>query len=498
MKQFSFATAFVSFLLLYNVDAFSVDNVDGSHGNRRKSINFVKSNEYVEQGNLYQSIENRHKIDLEGKILSYTWFANDLKKIQDHGVKLDGILNIKSINSNSELGIYYGGNFQLAVPAIKVENFMPSVKAYNRGAQLFVESRYGNLSFGYQEGVESIMKIDASSMGAGDSSIAWLQYTGLSNLNEEVQYQLFPGLYSESIFNRSSNNVISIKDKDFINNLPFRISYQSPNYIGLRFGISYSPTGYDAKLFEHVSSYTINKLEFPPVIEDMDIISQKMSTQQTLGEKNRILFEVLNAQKAKNIDMEGIVPSKTDFLQARYENIVSAGLSYSHSFNNIDIQASVVGEHGYSNIDKLKSYNKYPSVEDLAAFAIGTSVAYRNVVVAGSYGYLGRSGYINAIYPISGNLKTSISDNYYTYYWNIGVKFIYSKASISTSYFKSNKVDTNFYDYSLGIDYNLSIDNNYKGQYKVFGNYHYFNVENKILKISGNGSVLSLGVKYEF
>ncbi|AHX04277.1 hypothetical protein [Ehrlichia japonica] len=488
MKQFSFATAFVSFLLLYNVDAFSVDDVNGNHGNRKKSINFVKSNEYVKQENLHKSIENCHKIDLGGKILSYTWFANDFEKIQDHGVKLDGVLNIKSINSNSDLGIYYGGNFQLAVPAIKIDNFMPSVKAYNRGAQLFVESRYGNLSFGYQEGVESIMKVDASSIGAGDNSIAWLQYTGLSNLNEKMQCQLFPGLYSESIFNRSSHNIISVKDKDFINNLPFRISYQSPNYIGVRFGISYSPIGYDTNLFEHVSSYTIKQLELPPIMHGVDLDS--INKQSTSEEIINVFLKALKKQTTQDVNIEGIVPSKTDFLQACYENIVSAGLSYIHSFNDIDVQASVVGEHGYSNINKLKSYNKYPSVEELAAFAIGTSIAYRNVVVAGSYGYLGRSGYINTTY--------SASDSYYTYYWNIGIKFIYNKASISTSCFKSNKVDTDFYDYSLGVDYNLSIDSNYKGQYKVFGNYHYFNVENKVLKKSGNGSVLSLGVKYEF
>ncbi|KJV65365.1 MULTISPECIES: hypothetical protein [Ehrlichia] len=496
MKEFSFATAFVSFLLLYNVDAFSVDNIDGNHGNRKKSVNFVKGNEYAEQENLDQSTKSYHKIDLGGKILSYTWFTNNAKAMQDHGVRLDGVLNIKSINSNSDLGIHYGGNFQLAVPAIKTKNFMPSMKSYNRGAQLFVESRYGNLSFGYQEGVESIMKVDASSIGAGDNSIAWLQYTGLSDLNHDMQYQLFPGLYSESIFNRSSNNVISIEDKDFINSLPFRVSYQSPNYMGVRFGISYSPIGYDTNLFERVSSYTIKNLALPPVIDDIKAINTPPG--QTVQEASEALLSALNKQNVKSVDMEGIVPSKTDFLQARYENIVSLGLFYNHSFNDIDVQASVVGEHGYSNIDKLKSYDKYPSsVEELAAFAIGTSVAYRNVIVAGSYGYLGRSGYINAIHPVSGN-QASIPDSCYTYYWNIGAKFIYNKASISTSYFRSSKVNTYFYDYSLGVDYNLSINSNYKGQYKVFGNYHYFNIENKILKVLGSGSVLSLGVKYEF
>ncbi|AHX03621.1 hypothetical protein ECHHL_0460 [Ehrlichia chaffeensis str. Heartland] len=495
MKKFSFATAFVSFLLLYNVDAFSVDNIDKNHENQKKLVNLVKNNEYVKQANLHPSIKSYHRIDLGGKVLSYAWFTNNSEKMQDHGVKLDGVLNIKSINNNSDLGIFYGGNFQLAIPAVKSENFIPSMKAYNRGAQLFVESGYGNLSFGYQEGVESIMKIDASSIGAGDNSIAWLQYTNLSNLDGKVQYQVFPGLYSESVFNRSNNNVISIKDKDFVNNLPFRISYQSPNFMGVKFGISYSPTGYDSNLFESVSSYNIKKLTLPPVIS-ADTTSE---IQANPNDKDNILYNALGKEKVQDVTIEGIVPSKIEFLQARYENIVSAGLSYNHSFNDIDFQASVVGEYGSTDIDKLKSYSKYPSAENLAAFAIGTSVTYRDVIVAGSYGYLGKSGYINTIYSATeAPLKMFSPDNQYTYYWNIGAKYVYSNASISTSYFRSNKVNTHFYDFSLGIDYNLSLSSSHKGQYKVFGNYHYFNIDNKNFKVSRDGSVLLLGVKYEF
>ncbi|CEI85365.1 hypothetical protein DRF75_00545 [Ehrlichia minasensis] len=490
MEKFSFATAFVSFLLLYNVDAFSVDDIDQDHKTQQKLVNVIKNSEHVKQVSLYPSMKGYHKIDIGGKILSYAWFTNHSKKIQDHGVKLDGILNIKSINNNADLGIYYGGNFQVAIPAVKNKNFIPSMKAYNRGAQLFVESSYGNLSFGYQEGVESIMKIDASSIGAGDNSIAWLEYTDLSSINN-IKYQVFPGLYSESVFNRSNSDIIS-KDKDFINNLPFRLSYQSPSFMGVRFGVSYAPTGYDTSLFESVSSHTIKQFKFPPLLTD-EMVSE-------LKDPNSFndALEKLSNPSVQDVEVNSIVPAKIDFVGAHYENIISAGLSYSNSFNDIDFSASIVGEYGSNNVDKLKKlYNTYSSAEELAAFAVGTSVTYHNAVFAASYGYLGRSGYITAIYPGTVPFEP-YSKNDYTYYWNIGAKYIYNKASVSTSYFRSNKVGTQFYDFSLGVDYNLSINSNCKGQYKIFGNYHYFNVDNESSKVKHDGNVVLLGVKYEF
>ena len=487
MKKFLFPTAFVSLLLLYNVNAFSVtvDGISNSHRNHKKLVDVTKNDDHFKQASLYPSVMNYHKIDIGGKILSYAWIADNSKEMYDHGVKLDGIFNIKSISTNPNLGISYGANFQLAVPAIKTKKFLPAVKGYNRGAQLFIDSSYGNFSFGYQEGVESIMKLDASMIGSGDNSVTWVQYTGLLDFNKgSINYHVFPGLYSEALFNESYkvSVVLDVEDRNFINNLPFRISYQAPSFMGIRFGISYSPLGYDNSLFEYTYEYSIDGMDFP--VPDSQLPHED-------------LYKLLDKITIKNI-----VPSKVGFVGGSYDNIISAGLSYDHSFDSIDFYASVVGEYAAGNHEKVKKpyYDLYMSTEGLAAFSVGTSVTYRNIMFAASYGYLGKSGYLNYAYDnVSENIlvsKQNYSESKCTYYWNIGAKYIYDKASVSAYYFKSNKLDYEFYNFDIGIDYNLSINSRSKGQYKIFANYHYFDITNS--KIALNGNVMLLGMKYEF
>ncbi|WDM84970.1 porin [Ehrlichia sp. JZT12] len=484
MKKFLFSTAFVSLLFLYNVDAFSiaVNHVNNNnHRNHKKLVDVTKNDECSKQASLYPLIMNYHKIDVGGKILSYVWVADNSKGMYDHGVKLDGIFNIKSIGTNPNLGVSYGANLQLQVPAIKTKNFLPAVRGYNRGAQLFVDSSYGNFSFGYQEGVESIMKLDASMIGSGDNSVTWVQYTGLLDINPAtINYHVFPGLYSESLFNESYSTalVLTVKDRNFINNLPFRISYQSPNFMGVRFGISYSPLGYDKNLFERVSGYHILDLKLP---------------------------DSGNQPKNVNLDIRGIVPTdKFEFIGGAYDNILSAGLSYDHSFDSIDFQASIVGEYAASDRQKFdnQQYIAYSYVEDLSAFALGTSITYHNIMLAASYGYLGKSGYLSYFshptHPVIKEQKPHYSESGYTYYWNIGAKYIYDKASISAYYFQSNKFHYKFCNFDIGLDYNLSISNRSKGQYKIFANYHYFDIQSRKSAIALNGNVMLLGMKYEF
>ena len=488
MKKFLFTTAFVSLFLLYNVDAFSVNDVDDNHKSNRKLVGVTKSYDQI----------NYHKIDIGGKILSYAWMSDDSKEVYDHGMKLDGILSIKSISVNPKLGIAYGANLQLEVPAIKSKNFIPSVKGYNKGAQLFIDSLYGNFSFGYQEGVESFMKVDASMIESGDNSVTWLQYTGLSDLDKTVIYHVFPGLYSESLFNESYRNMVfkDIENKSFINYLPFRISYHAPSFMGIRFGVSYSPLGYDINLFEYKNSYVINGIEVPDLSQLNGSDDVLAFIKQRRDENLPVILPSIN--------IKGIVPSdKPEFIGGSYDNIISAGLSYDNSFNDIDFRASIVGEYASDRKNLKSSYVTYQRAEDLAAFAIGASVTYHNIILAASYGYLGKSGYISHIYEKHGQdyqvRELKNPDSYCTYYWNLGAKYIYDKASVSTYYFKSRKFDYDFYNFDIGVDYNLSPNNISKGQYKIFANYHYFDIKgNKAFKIAYSGNVMLLGMKYEF
>ncbi|MGN7618488.1 MAG: porin [Ehrlichia sp.] len=378
MKKFLFSTAFASLLLLYNVDALSEGIVDNNRKNHKESIDVVEG-DASKQTSLYASVGNYHRIDVGGKILSYAWVADNSKDMYDHGARLDGIFNIRSVNTNPKLGISYGANLQLAVPAVKNEGFVPSVKGYNRGAQLFIDSSYGSFSFGYQEGVESVMKVDPSMIESGDNSVTWVQCIGLSDFGKRVGYHVFPGLYSESLFNERYNESYNdssmwIKDRDFVNNLPFRISYQSPDFMGIKFGISYSPSGYDVDLFEHVLP--------------RDYVPKGADALQRANVGNVVL------------------PDNATFLGGAYDNVISAALSYGYSFNNnVDFQASIAGEYASDRETFKRSYLHHLHAKDLAAFAVGTSVTYGNMVFAASYGYLGSSGYLSVYDRAKGSLK---------------------------------------------------------------------------------------------
>ncbi|QLK50577.1 porin [Ehrlichia ruminantium] len=490
MCKFSLTTAFVSLLLLYNVDAFAVDNLAKANTNDNKiTVNTKKNHSDMKRVVLRKLAKGYHRIELGGQILSYAWCTDNVNQSQKHGVGVSGILNVKSVSENPNLGISYGASLQIGVPAIKDKYFIPTVKAYNRGAQLFIDSSYGNISMGYQEGVDSIMKIDAFTIGSGDNSITWVQNLNILDKDKNLVYHVFPGLYTESLFNGSESlALLSIqgRGKDFINNLPFRISYQSPSFAGLKVAVSYAPLGYPTSLFEHADrdDYKVDKLTIPPLLGPLQ--------EKTADKKIEEIVAVLGDKIAlQDVEMEGLADSgKVKFLGPNYKNIINAGLSYSHSFDSIDFQASVIAEYASNDVEALKksSYSG-PLVpfNGLSGIAVGTSVAYDSVIVAASYGYLGKSGQ-----PI--NVKGN------AYYWTLGAKYTYDNASISTSYFRSNNFGNEFQDFGIGIDCNLSANSKYKGQYKVFGNYHRFNVKNISSTSSGSyaGNVLLLGMKYEF
>ncbi|MGN7618487.1 MAG: hypothetical protein ACTJLM_00285 [Ehrlichia sp.] len=100
--------------------------------------------------------------------------------------------------------------------------------------------------------------------------------------------------------------------------------------------------------------------------------------------------------------------------------------------------------------------------------------------------------------PRDSVFKVHYPDSYCAYYLNFGVRYVYGKASVSAYYFKSNKLHYDFSNFNVGIDYDLSINNKSKGQYKVFANYHYFDVKNSVDSEVTCGNVLLLGMKYDF
>ncbi|QXK91889.1 porin [Neoehrlichia mikurensis] len=258
MKKLSLSTALVSLLMIFNtkeVFAYSCKQEYKKGLVCNKKIN-----------------NNRHPLfKIGGDLLSYGWATQKegniklplLNYSRGYGIALDGIFSITAEDQNDNLGISYGVNIEFETPYIKKSDFTASTSVNNRGTKLFINTAYGNFTFGYQKGVDSIMKIDAFSISAGDNSNSWMKYVNLRNefiagynfSNTNIgnymnnAFYLPTGLYTEGLFdgvNRFSHNYHKYRIYDtLINSLPLRLSYVSPNVFGMNFGISYSPLGYD-------------------------------------------------------------------------------------------------------------------------------------------------------------------------------------------------------------------------------------------------------------
>ncbi|ABD44796.1 conserved domain protein [Ehrlichia chaffeensis str. Arkansas] len=272
MKFTLVASALASFFVLYGNILFSADMLgdvgifNPNDGNNKQSNGINGKNLFKTKDSGNGEYDRSSKVGralVSGQAISYMWASSDEKKsfydisgsADDWGMNCDAILRLGAEIKSNDSGVKYGADFQIAIPHVQGKNFEKKA-ALNRGSRIFASTPYGDFSMGYQEGVESMMKIDSSNIVAGDESSSWTQHLRgvLSEKKNALGYTMYPflfsaGLYSENVF-RNNDNMTSTVDgsKDFINNLPFRISYQSPNFMGLRFGFSYSPLGYK---FQH-------------------------------------------------------------------------------------------------------------------------------------------------------------------------------------------------------------------------------------------------------
>ena len=282
MKFTYVVSALASILVLCGHNTFAVDisnqidELNYDHG--KSQANIAGKASFEEQNNVenkkyntlisYYTPKSIGRAVVSGQAISYVWSSLDKlgNSIRDicasddmYGVSYDALLRLGAEVRSSSSGIKYGVDFQVAVPSVQGEHFGKKA-ALNRGSRVFAATPYGDFSIGYQEGVESIMRVDASNIVAGDDSNVWTRHIRgmLAEEKNSLGYFMYPflfsaGLYSENVFRNSDNAVLDdacVKGKDFVNNLPFRLSYQSPSYTGFRFGISYSPKGYEFNLFD--------------------------------------------------------------------------------------------------------------------------------------------------------------------------------------------------------------------------------------------------------
>ncbi|MGN7618489.1 MAG: hypothetical protein ACTJLM_00295 [Ehrlichia sp.] len=470
------ASALASILMLYSNNVFSMDALNLGHGERGEQSRIDEKNLYKHKlntgdyiGHNYMSRVGRALVS--GQAISYMWSSNKsvvnnntarapLPHQDNCGITYDAMLRVGAELKSADSGIKYGADFQVAVPSVKGINFERKA-ALNRGSRIFAVTPYGDFSVGYQEGVESLMRLDASNVAAGDESSGWTHHIrGVlpENKNafgyEMYPFLLSPGLYSENVFRNNDNAVLDSSGvKDFVNNLPLRMSYQSPSFMGLRFGVSYSPFGYKFDLFDKNFSVERAYIRYVNLPEDRQgqVVSVPVVQLRSVGDS---IYNV--------------------FFGSKYEHILSGGVAFDYNYSSVRFSTSVVGEYAHPrsrfNI-RGRHYYLYPDSYNLQGLSVGSVVNYNNVSLAAGYGYLGKSGFVKRyhnyvkVYPVC--------ERSTTYYWDAALGYQYKSYYFSLAYFKSVRSENVLQDVSLGLEYSL-LRGRSKIQFKLFGNYHHY------------------------
>ncbi|MFP3014954.1 MAG: porin [Wolbachia sp.] len=421
------------------------------------------------------------------------------------GMISDAILHLRAENKNEDLGLLYGADVQFHVPVTEGKGASQGVNAARgRSAHVFLSSKYGDVKLGYQFGPEALMRLDATRIatvdGAADSD--WFRKVNLEGSAANFPFYVTPRLYTESFSSESeklSFRMAGKYNKDVMTTLPFRAAYYSPNYMGARFGISYSPR-YDSGL-------SVVKEIAPDLLKD--------SSDKVTGIKHE--------ETLRHVGPD-------------YEHIISAGASYEYDFSkhNIKVKTSVVGEYGQAKEpNKGKHlYNEFIEYNNLAGINLGASADYKinedqGVKFAASFAYLGKSGQPKGIEKLGNNGEYSkigsgtttddgkrvkgledqfVGDGKDTMYWTAGVGYQYENIYTSLTYFGSRMNDGDMlHDGALGVQYDLSPACS-KSKFVPYAALHYFMTDEKgVMKDkndadvpSNQGVLLLTGVKFSF
>ncbi|WP_264707349.1 WD0745 family porin [Wolbachia endosymbiont (group A) of Acrocera orbiculus] len=415
----------------------------------------------------------------------------------DMGMIADAILHLRAENKNEDLGLLYGADVQFHVPVTEGKGTSQGVyAAKGRSAHVFVNSKYGDVKLGYQFGPEALMRLDATRIatvdGAADSD--WFRKVNLEGSAASFPFYVTPRLYTESFSSESekfSFRMAGKYNKGVMTTLPFRVAYYSPNYMGARFGISYSPR-YDSGLF---------------------------TVKETVSEDKGGKIE--HKETIKHVGPD-------------YEHIVSAGASYEYDFDkhNIKVKTSAVGEYGFPKQPSKDKhlYKEFVEYNDLMGVNFGVSADYKinedqGVKFAASFAYLGKSGQPKGIKKLIGDTYTEIDskdatdgkrveglkaqfgkDSIDTMYWTVGAGYQHENIYTSLTYFGSRMNDKDMlHDGALGVQYDLSPACS-KNKFVPYAALHYF-MTNETGKLkdesdadvpSNQGILLLTGVKFSF
>lgn len=231
----------------------------------------------------------------------------------------------------------------------------------------------------------------------------------------------------------------------------FKLSYYTPKFNGLQFGISYT---HDIDNFGTIAN-------------------------------NLFLTDVVRTELGEDL--------------VAYKNIVEGGFTYDLEHKDIGYEFSLLGQVGSS-----KRVPDGVPRDNLRAFEFGTIISHKEYSVAGSYGNWGESGTSSIKIP---------GAKYGAYYYTLGTAYEDQKFGASVTYLHSKRAGgSRVFPSGMGVATNVVNESTYNKlnlvsagtDYKVteglkaYAEYTYFSYDRTETAIDNSGSIYVLGLKLSF
>ncbi|QJC27448.1 hypothetical protein ANPL_01720 [Anaplasma platys] len=247
-------------LLVHNAAGAAVSTVGEVDGERTVVTGRVSSYAWVLNDGDVNNEKGKEGSDLVLKLYGskvgyrdygYVDVGNDLhrslaKGLNTWGAGYDAALSVGLRTGSDKFGNVYGADFTLSVP-VGAAGGSVLHSLSGQGSRIFAKTMLGEFSLGYQEGVESSMKVNVLGKIAGETGAAWGRYTRyFQRYTGGVPFHMHPGLYSENLLRTDGSwervHGYSAKFRDVFNSIPSRVSYVSPKVKGVNIGFSYALT----------------------------------------------------------------------------------------------------------------------------------------------------------------------------------------------------------------------------------------------------------------
>jgi len=274
-------------------------------------------------------------------------------------------------------GLTYGGVLQLNTTA---NNRGGSYSSNFDRTYLFVESMFGRVEMGGNKDVANTMKVDASSFAHGNG--------GASNSDFETYINAGTGADTYWVSGDLAGSKSMGKEE------ARKISYYSPRFSGVQFGLSYTPDTANNGMNE-------------------------VGTNVAMSPRN-------------------------------FKDVLSAGLTYSQQMDQMKFDMSLTGVSGKS-IHNAATDTAGKS-HDLSGYALGVSMNYANVTFGGSYGSMNKKAFLVDL----GANATAAANAKNVTYWTAGVAYEQGPVGASVTYLNSDYQRNKFTNVAFGVDYKLA------------------------------------------